>query len=246
MTIEPSVIWTNDPHSAIDQLMPSATYAPSSEGETFRELRSLLGTASHSEWIPPRALETALRMCPGPVSSNRDYVLVFPAERLLRTLEDIQRAAFPRSHTVADPVPLSADVARTIREVSGLGAERLGDLFPVARETFQRWTSGAGIPSTANLERLLLLRRLLLDIASRTNDVRGWLLTPIDERDDHKSPFALLKEGRVTEAWHSARLAGSPRFEKYRDGDGNVAHRALGNIAGRLEADLHEPDDFEE
>ena len=42
----------------------------------------------------------------------------------------------------ADPTPESAAVASEVRDLSGLSAEKLGDIFPIERESYQRWISG--------------------------------------------------------------------------------------------------------
>ena len=67
----------------------------------------------------------------------------------------------------ADPAPLtayltpeSAAVASDVRDLSGLSAGKLGDIFPIERESYQRWISGKNTPSEGNLERLLALRHL--------------------------------------------------------------------------------------
>src|SRR5206468_424785 len=62
-------------------------------------------------------------------------------------------------------IPESAAVAREVRDLSGLSAEKLGDIFPIERESYQRWISGKNIPSEGNFERLLALRHFLRAVA---------------------------------------------------------------------------------
>ena len=232
-------------HPHVGDVHHPASYTTSFGSATSHIMRSLLGTSVRNVWIPSRAIETMLRMFPAPVGTDREYVLVIPAERVL--LDDVAERAFHRPQPrLEEPLPVSAVVARALRDFSGLSAERLGEVFPVARETFQRWVTGTGHPSTANLQRLMLLDRFVRDISSRTDDVKAWLLAPVEGRADMRTPYDLIKEGRLTEAWNLARSAGSARFERYRDAEGNFATRVRGNIAGTLESEGDGHDDFDD
>jgi len=135
--------------------------------------------------------------------------------------------------------------AAHVRELGGLPAERVAEFFPVSRETFQRWVSGAVRPNTANLERLLRLRHLLQEVTSRVADVRSWLLAPLPNADG-ATPSDLLRAGQLTRVWDLLQTV-PHRYPNptYVDGDGHritqMLHSTRGALNGTREDEL---DDF--
>jgi hypothetical protein len=93
---------------------------------------------------------------------------------------------------------LGMRVARDVLSLSGLSAQRVGELFPVERETYQRWLSGQiGSPSDSNLERLLSLRTLFDELSGRVTSVKEWLLTSQGGSHGEVTPYSLLRQGRL-------------------------------------------------
>ncbi|MBA2311202.1 MAG: hypothetical protein H0V97_00160 [Actinobacteria bacterium] len=125
----------------------------------------------------------------------------------------------------ASPLPGSpADVAREVRELSGLTSEAVGDIFPVARESYQRWISGRSTPAAADVRRLLALRHLLRDLKDRVPDVRSWLLSPVDQ-GSALTPYDLLKQARIGVVWDLGVEIPSQKLSRTYRRDGEVVLR---------------------
>jgi hypothetical protein len=104
-----------------------------------------------------------------------------------------------------------ADVATSIKQVSGLSDSQIAGIFPapVARETFLRWRHGsAERPTEANLRRLGLLKRLFDDLAERVTQPRTWLLA-LGESSG-ATPYELLRAGRLADVENMVALLPSP------------------------------------
>lgn len=134
----------------------------------------------------------------------------------------------------ADPTPESAAVASEVRDLSGLSAEKLGDIFPIERESYQRWISGKNTPSEANLERLLALRHYFRAVADRVESPKAWLLSPLVEGAMSGSPYDLLRAGNLSSAWEALSTLPS-RVERHtrRASDGSEAVVIEGSVRGR-------------
>ena len=141
---------------------------------------------------------------------------------------------------VAGPNPAGQTVARHVRDLSGLPTDRIAEIFPVARETFQRWVSGTSQPSTPNLERLLRLQHVLREACNRVPDTRVWLLTPADELGG-RSPFSALSDGQLTQV-ADALQALPPRYPnpRYVDGDGHRITQVLHGVRAPVRATSEE------
>jgi hypothetical protein len=155
------------------------------------------------------------------------------------------------TETASEPVevglPESAAVAREVRELSGLSAAKLGDVFPVQREIFQRWIAGSP-PSAANLERLLALRHFLRALAARVQDPKTWLLSPLKEDAASPTAYDLLKAGNLAAVWDAIVALPSKRKRYTREisGEGAVTV-AEGSLRGRdYRTSEEELDDYAE
>jgi hypothetical protein len=130
---------------------------------------------------------------------------------------------------VPPPPPPVSEVraaASEIREISGLGAEKLGALFPVERESYQRWISGVTEPSAGNLERLYALRHFLRALADRVDNAKHWLLSPLPGSPDGRTAYDTIKAGNLTRLWDAiALLPSRTSSEPILDSDGNYAVR---------------------
>jgi hypothetical protein len=146
-----------------------------------------------------------------------------------------------------EPLPESALVAQDVRNLSGLSAKQLGEIFPVARENFQRWTTGTP-PSDANLQRLLGLRHLFRALADRVDDPKVWLFSPLDADVNALTPYSLLQRGRVTAVWDAvAGLSRRVAAEEFTDSEGGRGLRIRGSVRGREGSTAEgEMDDYSE
>jgi len=97
-----------------------------------------------------------------------------------------------REHTLST----AQTAALAIRDSSGLDAERLGAIFSVERESFQRWLSGRVTPTVAKQEQLFALQHLFEDLSHRVPDPRAWLLSP--GVAEGVTPHKMLCEGRLS------------------------------------------------
>lgn len=149
--------------------------------------------------------------------------------------------------TATPPAPATADLAREVRDLSGLSAARLAELFPVERETYQRWITGSP-PSSANEERLLAIRHFLRELTHRVSNVRTWLLAPLVDGADSPSAFEVLKGGRLAELWDAiADLPSTAGRQTYVASDGSTLTELQGSRRGRdLRTPEEELDDYAE
>lgn len=133
-----------------------------------------------------------------------------------------------------DDLSESAAVAREVRDLSGLGARRLGEIFPVERESYQRWVSGRITPSAENLERLLALRHFMRELANRVPSPKSWLLSPIVEGAESPTPYELMKAGNLVDAWAAiADLPSKARRYTREAADGSTLTVTEGSVRGR-------------
>lgn len=131
-------------------------------------------------------------------------------------------------------LPESAVIAREVRDLSGLGARRLGEIFPVERESYQRWVSGRITPSAENLERLLALRHFFRELANRVPSPKSWLLAPLLEGKASPTPYELIKAGNLADVW--AAIEGLPsKARRYTRtaADGSIVTVTEGSVRGR-------------
>lgn len=163
----------------------------------------------------------------------------------------VEQAA-PETEVPALPAPTellpeSAVIAREIRDLSGLSARQLGAVFPVARENFQRWTTGTP-PSEANLERLLGLRHFFRAVADRVDAPKNWMLSPISAVADSPTPYSLLVHGDLTTPWDAlAELSSRASAKVVYDSEGNRGLRIGGSTRGRsISTPEEEMDDYSE
>lgn len=144
------------------------------------------------------------------------------------------------------PKSEAALVAAEVREISGLSAKKLGAIFPVERESFQRWLSGEQTPSEAHLERLLTLRHFLRALEQRVPDPTSWLLAPIHDEQATPSAYEVLRSGNLTDLWAaiSALPSSAPR-RTYLSEEGGFATVVDGSLRGRdHSAAAEELDDY--
>jgi hypothetical protein len=90
---------------------------------------------------------------------------------------------------------LEPNVAAELRELSGLDAGALAEIFGVSRTAYQNWIGGAQ-PHRARRERLHMLKPLFREAARRLGSrsaVERWLLTPIVAGG--KRPLDYLRNG---------------------------------------------------
>lgn len=148
-----------------------------------------------------------------------------------------------------DPVmPESAAIAREVRDLSGLSAEKLGEIFPIERESYQRWISGKNTPSEGNLERLLALRHFFRTVADRVESPKAWLLTPLAEGVMSGSPYDLLRAGDFSSSWDAiSRLPSTAKRYSRRARDGSELTVIEGSLRGRnLPTSAEELDDYDD
>ncbi len=165
-------------------------------------------TAVRNNWIPPATY--MIEVVKNQVERSYSYfdALYAIGDDMVMMVEAKYKPPTGRFQVEQAPVevepelPESALAAREVRELSGLSAGRLGDVFPVHREIFQRWTSGKP-PSAANLERLLALRHFLRALAERVADPNSWLLSPLDEGAASPTAYEVLKTGNLRALWNA-------------------------------------------
>jgi len=205
--------------------------------EVERQVVCVFGTTSKSPWVTALtegiALEGAYRVLyrhRGPGYGSLGWAGTGPTVIVTTSM--------------IDP-PVHGNPAAHVRDLSGLSAERVAEFFPVSRETFQRWISGAVHPSTANLERLMRLRYFLQEATNRVPDVRAWLLSPLPSLDG-ATPSDLLKQGQLTRVWeHLQVLPHRYPNPSYTDRDGRRITHVLHSTRGILhDTDEDELDDF--
>ena len=96
---------------------------------------------------------------------------------IVSSLRDI----FPESElSVAGPTPDTP--ARVLKDLSGMDAGRLAQVFGVSRTTFHQWASGATTPRGDHMEHLLEVLPLVQEAALRRppQELAIWLKTPVE------------------------------------------------------------------
>jgi len=211
-------------------LLPSVRLPGHAHGPAYEHLRAVLssggiGTVSSNPWISPASLDLALRMLPGPVSTDDGiaYVVVVP-----RSGTDV---SFAELHA-EDPLvlPPSCHMVRNLRDTAGLSADAIGRMFPVARETVQRWISGTSEPSPANARRITALHALFRDASDHVTNLSAFLQTPV-EGEAGETPYALLCKGRLAEVHRIlASMPSARRFTTHLNEEGEHVVRVAGPI----------------
>lgn len=142
----------------------------------------------------------------------------------------------------------AASIASEVRVISGLSVRKLAEIFPVERESFQRWLSGEQTPSSANLERLLALRHFLQALAQRVGDPKSWLLAPLYGEQAAPSAYDVLRSGNLTDLWAAiSALPGNAPRRTYLSEEGGFATVVEGSLRGRdYRASEEELDDYAE
>lgn len=210
-----------------------------------RVLEPSLGTISPNPWIPDESIELGLRMIPGPVSPDSEVIfVVVPAHAGLADVSilDVREDA---SLPISDVAHDSAELASAVREYSGLSSSALSKIFPVSRETYQRWVSGNARPTAHNLRRLHQLADYVSAVSSVTNP-RNFLLRPMSASPEGETAYDLLCQGRLAEAWTllSASRPSQP-YVPFKDAEGNRGLRVRGvPRVGLDETPEDEYDDF--
>lgn len=211
------------------------------------------GTVTVNPWVPAQthalALETVKALLRGrfaaPELLTRNDAGVALYEIKLGTLDD------PADIVIVDSgshPPESALAAREVRDLSGLSAERLGLVFGIERETYQRWIAGRITPSSANLERLLALRHFIRELAHRVESPKTWLLSPLSYEGSTPTPYELLKTGNLHALWDLAagQASRAPRYSRETENEGSLTV-VSGSLRGRdYRATEEELDDYSE
>lgn len=193
----PGQVRTRDLAERVVALQSSVTGYPELVLRTVVEFLLSGGTSEGAvrsrRIFPPRFIESARRSPPAPTTGFKDLA------------------------------PSDTSAAARLRDLSGLDAERLGELFGVSRVTFQNWTAGT-IPHDARRERLLEVLSLVEEAAKRLGTPRAtadWLLTPTTAGG--KKPIQLLKarqdrafRGHLLRAGRSRLLLQAPRPSRSR------------------------------
>jgi transcriptional regulator with XRE-family HTH domain len=195
----------------------------------------LLGTVSANSWIVGEAIEIACRLLPGPVSPDRNVIVARLVVADPGGLDWVDRLFTSEDFTLeTDIAGVETDIgsipaiAQGVRSMSGLSASDLAKIFPVARESYQRWASGLIEPSHPNLKRLLALQQLLEAVALRVDNVRTWLLAPSGES---LSPYDLLCRGELSAVWNLImRLPSRSPYQPYRDAEGEFGFRVRDSV----------------
>lgn len=167
-----------------------------------------------SRSVDPRVQSLAKAL--GAMSNERFVEALRTASRLLES-----------GHRKNAPTAILAD---EVRQLSGLSTQALGAIFPVVRESYQRWVSGRTTPSEGDLRRLLALRELFHHLRDRVPNVRNWLFTPIQPG---VTPYDLLKEGRISEVWDEAIRLNRQTLSTARNREGEFSGVLEGGVRGR-------------
>jgi transcriptional regulator with XRE-family HTH domain len=194
-------------------------------------------TTTANEWVPAATHALALETVKW--GGRKDYRLVDLIWRDAHNvvLCEIKLGGFNVAlHENLDAVatlPESALVAKEVRDLTGLSAERLGDIFPVERESYQRWISGKTTPSSANLERLLALRHFARALAARVADSKTWLLSPLPSAGSGTA-YDTLRGGNLNALWDAIGdlPSSAPRYTR-QAADGTVLTVTEGSLRGR-------------
>lgn len=212
------------------------------------------GTPTVNEWVPVELHRLALDAVQGRLCNDYragDLLLstaggIVKYEIKIRNVTDVALINQPDDPIVVPPE--SALAAREVRDLSGLSAERLGEIFPVERESYQRWVSGSTTPSPANLERLLALKHFLRELANRVADPNSWLLEPLAAGTPSPTPYEALKTGNLADVWDAIADLPSKATRYTRElADGSVLTVTEGSLRGRdVRTSEEELDDYGE
>jgi transcriptional regulator with XRE-family HTH domain len=211
------------------------------------------GTVTASAWVPVATQMLVLEVAATLVRhAYRVVDFVFETKQGFLVgevkLDNIGLTVGAVSDAPKPTLPESALIAREVRDVSGLSAQKLGEIFPVERESYQRWMSGKTVPSADNLERLLALRHFFSELSNRIADAKTWLFAPFAEEGASGSRFDALKAGKLTALWESIADLPSkkPRHTREMD-DGTVLTVTEGALRGRdIRTSPEELDNYEE
>lgn len=219
-------------------------------GDVLREYSG--GTVTASAWVP--AMMRVLMLETLPTTLNKDYRAVdFIAQSkhgiVVSEIKigNVQHVGVDVERDSAIPLPESALIAREVRDLSGLGAQRLGEIFPVERESYQRWVSGKTQPSPANLERLLALRHFLRELANRVPNPKNWILAPLAEGTSG-TRYEALKAGKLSALWDAIAVlpSGAERYTR-KAPDGSILTVTDGSLRGRdIRTSPEELEDYED
>jgi transcriptional regulator with XRE-family HTH domain len=241
----------------------SPTYAPPHPRRLLGAIETLAGevylygggTATINEWVPVETNLLVLETVNNRLLDNYRAVDFFRRSNEGLITVEIKLSNVRSNAVVVEEeqdasiaLPESALIAKEVRDLSGLSAERLGEIFPVERESFQRWLSGRTTPSPANLERLLTLRHFLRELANRVESAQSWLLTPLVEGTSSATPHEMLKAGNVADLWDAvADLPSKARRYTQRAADGSLLTVTEGSLRGRdNRTNEEELDDYDE
>jgi len=212
------------------------------------------GTVTLNEWVPPET--HALRLETVNDFLRETYRGIDVVARTDQGIVLFEIKLGNVSETGSDPdevdpiaaLPESALVAWEVRDLTGLAADKLAELFPVERESYQRWLSGRTRPSSANLERLLAFRHFLRELANRVEDPKIWLLAPLSEGTSSITPYEALKAGNLSAAWDAIADLPSKATRYAREApDGETLIVTEGSLRGRdLRTSEEELDDYED
>lgn len=160
-------------------------YAPLSE---FRQ--TITGDAQHVWWV--------VREFFAPEESETDHFI--SRGLVLHPVGWERPPAAPRRVSAPARNDVASSPAARLRELTGLDAGRLAEVFGVSRIAYQGWL-GEVQPALARREHLLEVLALTEEAWQRlgsTSAVRDWLLTPV--RAGGPKPLDLLRERRYDAA----------------------------------------------
>jgi hypothetical protein len=184
-------------------------------------------------------------MMPGPVSADRDIVYVVrPHGRTGASFVELLGEDEPAS---TQSLPYFTLAARDLRDMSGLSADAIGRMFPVARETVQRWISGTSEPSPPNKGRIKALRATLHDMSELVDDVREFLFGPIRGAVEGETVYDWLCQGRLSDVQRLvASLPDARHYDTYLNSEGERVVRVTGAIhQGNEPSPDYEYEDFD-
>lgn len=195
------------------------------------------GTVTASAWVPIATKMLSLEIAATPLRDDYravDFVWQTKHGFLISEIKIGSHEAEEVGLVEQTQLPESALVAKEVRDLSGLGAQKLGAIFPVERESYQRWISGTIVPSAGNLERLLALRHFLRELANRVEAPKSWLLAPLAEGVSSGTRYEALKAGNLTALWDSIADLPSKTKQYTREmPDGTVLTVKEGSLRGR-------------
>jgi transcriptional regulator with XRE-family HTH domain len=225
--------WQKERWPELVQQSPKVVYGDICVGAT--DPVAYCGTTASSPWVPPAivalCLGTAERAAKqwNPYSGLKFIDTKTPGVVVIGYAIPVDNATADESAAEA-ALPESASVARDVRDLSGLSAREIGAIFPVERETVQRWLSGAIVPSSSNLQRLLTLRHFFRALRSRVDDPKTWLFSPIEESIDLRTAYEMLSAGNLSALWDAiASIPTTAERKTYLAEDGSFVTVAEGS-----------------